>query len=285
MCLRYGIAIVCGFLAIGAYGEVETTNTHDALQWETFSDRIIEFSGYQWRAKDGGPYGPGNNYFSDSEENVWVDTNGWLHLRITKRDDRWHCPEVALVDPLGYGDYIFKTVGRIDQLDPNVILGLFIWEYQESYAGAGEANVANEFDIEFGRWKDPERENAQYVCQPWQMPGNEHRFEMTLHHEDQKTSHGFLWYPSGIACRSWFGHDDQPQDSMIIHNWFYAGKDIPRHSQARVHINLWCIDEPPSDGQEHEVIIAGFRHVAPAPLRSDDGEEDDGGPVWWPFGR
>lgn len=249
--------------------------THDELQWQGFGNRVIEFSGYPWRAKQGGLFGPGNNYFSESEDNIRVDERGWLHLRITRRDGKWYCPELALVDALGYGDYIFKTVGRVDRIDPNLIFGLFLWEYQEQYPSNEVYNGANEFDIEFGTWKDPKRAPAQFVCQPWQGAGNEHRFDPAIASDDAKTSHAFRWHPGGIDCRSWRGHSDTPKPGDIVLSWVYDGKDSPRPEAPRVHLNLWCIEEPPSDGQEHEVILAGFTFIPEKPARSLR--------PWWKF--
>ncbi|MFH0953787.1 MAG: hypothetical protein V1873_05620 [Verrucomicrobiota bacterium] len=261
--------------------------THEELQWQGFGDRIIEFSGYRWRAKEGGIFGPGRNYFSGSGDNIRVDEKGRLHLRITQRDGKWYCPELALVDALGYGDYIFKTVGRVDRLDPNVILGLFLWEYQESYPSNDVYNGANEFDIEFGRWKNPQREPVQFACQPWQKSGNEHRYNLQLDSDDALSSHALLWHPSGMACRSWRGHNERPAPSDMIENWFYAGEDLPRLEAPRVHINFWCIEEPPSDLKEHEIVIAGFTFVpcaslvppAPAPVPAETPR------AWWEFWR
>lgn len=259
--------------------------THDEIQWDGFGQRIIEFSGYTWRAKEGGRYGPGNNYFSESEENIRVDDNGWLHIRVTRRDGQWYCPELAMEKVLGYGDYIFKTLGRVDDLDLNLILGMFIWEYQESYESNDVFNGANEFDIEYGRWKNPECKPAQFACQPWHKPGNEHKFDIKLDADDAAISTAFLWHPSGLACRAWRGHSDRPNPSDMIHEWFYGGADVPRNEEPRVHINLWCCDEPPADGQEHEVIITEFKFVpcepppgSPAAAPAPAAEEP-----WWKF--
>lgn len=235
--------------------------THDELQWREFGRRRIEFGGHSWRAKHGGPFGPGNNFFSETEENIRFDPLGRLHLRVTRREGAWQCPEMALLDPLGYGDYIFKTVGRVDRLDPNLILGLFLWEYQENYEHIGIRNVANEFDIEFGTWKDPNRLPAQYVCQPWQTPGNEHRFPFSLDSNDALTSHAFRWSPGRMECRSWTGHDDTPGVERMLQTWTSESGDIPRPQSPRIHINLWCIDEPPSDRREHEVVLAEFKFI------------------------
>jgi hypothetical protein len=255
----FGICFSWNAFASGAEA-LDSQQAHEKLQWADFSDKVIEFSGYRWRMKSGGLYGPGNNYFSDSAENVWVDQKGWLHLRITRREDRWYCPEIVLEKTLGYGDYIFRTVGRVDDLDPNLILGFFLWEYQESYEGANQNNVANEFDIEFGTWKDPNRVPGQFICQPWNKNGNESHFQIKLRSNSSKTSHAFLWSPDAMNCRSWHGFSEQPFPSEIIHAWSYQGSDLPKGS-PRIHINFWCIEEPPSDLKEHEIIVAEFRFV------------------------
>lgn len=258
----WNLPVLLIFSAIPAgSSEIEDRQLHEKLQWESFSDKSIEFSGYRWRMKSGGLFGPGNNYFSDSKENVWVDARGWLHLRITQREGKWYCPEIVLEKALGYGNYIFRTVGRVDQLDSNVILGFFLWEYKKNYEGADKINVANEFDIEFGTWKDPNRLPGQFICQPWNKAGNESHFAIRLKSNSSKSSHAFQWGPDAVNCRSWNGLSDSPFPSEIIHAWSYHGEDIPRNESPRVHINFWCIEEPPSDRKELEVIIAEFRFV------------------------
>ncbi len=243
--------------------ENSTANAHEKLQWRTFGARIVKFSGFNWRVKSGGRFGPGNNYFSDSKDNVWVDQSGRLHLRITRQGDKWFSAELAIEKVLGYGDYIFKTVGRIDLLDRNTVLGLFLWEYQENYAGSENSNVANEFDIEFSTWKQIGNKQAQFVCQPWQKSANIHRFYIAINPLDQTSSHAFLWTPEKMNCRSWRGHSDNPDSTLMVDTWVYRGNDLPKPESPRIHINFWCIEEPPSDLKEHEIIIAEFKFVPP----------------------
>src|SRR5947209_5357603 len=66
--------------------------------------RTLQFSGYDWVVKASDHrVGPGPNYFSDSDENISVDAQGRLHLRLTQRDGRWHCAEVISAQSFGYG--------------------------------------------------------------------------------------------------------------------------------------------------------------------------------------
>jgi hypothetical protein len=90
--------------------------------------RWLSFSGYDWWVKTStGPVGPGPNYFSDSTNNVWLDGQGQLHLRITNRSNQWQCPELVSARTFGYGIYRFQLASPADNLNPNAVLGLFTW--------------------------------------------------------------------------------------------------------------------------------------------------------------
>lgn len=225
--------------------------------------RTIEFSGYEWIVKSSDtPVGPGANYFSDSTENVWVDENDQLHLKITRRDDKWHCAEVYTKKSFGYGKYIFYVASRVDLLDPNVVLGLFTYDY------ADEPNH-REIDIEFSRWGDETNDNSQYVVHPFTEPDNIERFNMEL--SGDKTSHSFNWLSDSIFFQSLIGHHfSPPNQSDIIRSWPYPGDDNPLPGNEKVHINLRLYDtdkdgfgDPPSDEQEVEVIIKKFVRLPP----------------------
>jgi len=138
----------------------------------------LSFSGYTWELKDSGDVqvGPGGNYFSSATNNVWVDAQGRLHLRITKQTvggtNRWSCPEVFSQRSFGAGTYRISVDSRVDNLDPNVVLGFFTWSDDPAYNH-------REMDFEFSRWgnaHDPN--NAQYVVQPSSLSGNLLRFKV-----------------------------------------------------------------------------------------------------------
>ena len=50
-----------------------------------------------------------------------LDATGALHLRITKKGDRWSCAELELTRSLGYGTYIV-TVRDTSKLEPAAVL-------------------------------------------------------------------------------------------------------------------------------------------------------------------
>ncbi len=214
--------------------------------------RTIEFSGYTWNVKASETRaGPGPNYFSDKEGDVWVDEHGRLHLSIVYRDGRWYCTEVFTTRPLGYGVYTFTLASRVDQLDKNVVLGLFTWDDT-----APEFNY-REIDIEFSQWGLEENDNAQYVVQPWDNPGNRHQFHMEL--QEDYSTHSFVWGPDRVRFSSFQGHESPPDPGDEIESWSYTGANNPPEGKGNARINLWLLGgNPPSDGQEVEVIVAAF---------------------------
>ena len=76
--------------------------TQDEIQWNDFpGGRSFTFSGYDWRVKGPGYYGPGPSLFCDTEGCVWVDIDDRLHMTIQNISGSWYSTEVALVDALG----------------------------------------------------------------------------------------------------------------------------------------------------------------------------------------
>lgn len=234
--------------------------TLEERQWDDFpGGRTINFSGRTWRVKGPGYYGPGPNLFSDSPTCTWVDSNDRLHVTIRKLNGSWYATEVTLEEPLGFGDYIFTTLGRLDTLHLNVVLGLFLWQYGPCYDPEnGWWNPYNEIDVEFSRWGNPENDVGQFVAQPFDWLGNLNRFNATFT-DGELTSHAFRWLPDRVEYRSWRGGPDQEASATPIHSWTYSGVHVPRPEQPRVHINLWQFQSPLDADQE--VIIDRFTFV------------------------
>jgi cysteinyl-tRNA synthetase len=209
----------------------------------------LEFSGYTWVVRDtqGVTQGPGPNYFSSSPENVWLDSEGKLHLKITNRNGVWFCAEIYSEDSFGYGTYTFFTDSRVDIIDINSVLGLFTY-----------LDDTNETDIEFSRWGWVDGKNAGYTCQPWQTQGNSHNYDLIL--PTDYSTHSFNWQSDYIQFRSLYGHFYvPPTQDYVIQKWNYTGPDIAAESTERAHMNLWLMGGlDPSDGQEVEAVISKF---------------------------
>ncbi len=225
------------------------------LAWDEVTARTIQFSGYRWSVRNAdSPQGPGPNYFSDDPENVWVDAQGRLHLRVTQRDGLWRCAEIYLEDSLGYGTYTFRVASSIDTLDGQMVFAGFVYETD-----------SQEIDIELShRLAAPH--NAQFVVQPYYTPGNLERFDMP---GVSVATHQFAWSAPQVEFRSWTGRADEPQPGDWVHGWTYGGADNPPPGNERMHFNLWLVDgAPPQSGLGDEVIVESFDFAAAARERT-----------------
>jgi len=223
--------------------------------------RTIEFSGIKWNVKSSeAKVGPGPNYFSAGENDVWVDDSGQLHLTITSRNGKWYCTEVFTQAPLGYGIYTFELGSPVEQLDKNAVLGLFTWD-----DNAPQQNY-REIDIELSRWGNSSGDDAQYVVQPYSKVGNIHRF--TMPSGVVNSTHSFEWNSDHVSFSSYQGYP--PSLGPLIDSWTYTGPDIPPEGAGNARINLWLNNgTPPSNGQNMEVVIKAFDHV-PFPIPNAD---------------
>ena len=233
----------------------------DDVQWSDFpSGRAVDFADRSWRVKGPGLYGPGSNLFNNTASGVWVDEDERLHLAMKQIGGDWYSVEVALDESLGYGDYVVTTVGALDMLDPQVVLGLFLWEYAVCYDDAYTWwNAYNEVDIEYSRWGSASADLAQFVAQPYDYSGNLERFDATFG-EDELVSHAMRWLPDRIEFRVWRGAADAEDISTQVHAWTYSGPHLPRPERPRLHLNLWNLDGDPAAVQE--IVFEDFVFVS-----------------------
>jgi hypothetical protein len=212
--------------------------------------RAIQFSGYEWRVRSASELeGPGPNYFSDSADNVWIDADGRLHLRIAPAPDgRWVSTEVALDGSLGYGTYQFDLASRVDRLDPNVAFGLFTWSDDP-------AENHRELDIEFAAFGKPSQLTGRYTLQPYTNPDNVYLFQPPA---ASTSTYGFAWTPQHLEFQSSVDSSGStgPGEAVAVHA-FDSG--VPEPGPERVHINAWLdAGRPPTDGQPVEFVVRGF---------------------------
>lgn len=241
-----------------------TPPTIDERQWGDFpGGNTVVFGGHTWRVKGPGYYGPGPNTFCDTSQCVWVDGSGRLHLTLQDQGGYWSSSEVTTEEALGYGDYILTTVGRLDRIDPEAVLGIFLWEYGPCWDYAYTWwNAFNEIDIEYSRWGDPASDIAQFVAQPYDWPGNLTRFDATFS-QNERTSHAMRWLPDRVEYRVWRGGAADESPENIIAAWTYTGPHIPRPEQPRMHLNLWKLEGTPAADQE--VVFEDFTFVPEGP--------------------
>ncbi len=233
-----------------ALASAVVTRPSPAVRW-------VSFAGYDWWVKNStSPVGPGPNYFSDSTNNVWTDAQGWLHLRITHRANKWQCAELVSARTFGFGRYRFELNSAVDALDTNVTLGLFTWSDDPAYAN-------REIDVEGGRWSNPaDTNNAQFVVQPYNLTNHLVRYRVPPGLTN--STHVFVWETNRVSFQSLAGsYSPHPASSNIVSSYVFGeASTVPHSGDENVRLNLWLFrGNPPANGNEVEAIIKSFQFV------------------------
>jgi hypothetical protein len=220
--------------------------------------RQFNFSGYGWSVKTSGGAlaGPGPNYFSDSTNNVWVDSQGLLHLKITYTNGLWQCAEIISDRSFGYGQYRFTVNTPVSVLGTNVVLGMFTYSYDAAYND-------REIDIEQSRWEYAYGPNdvEDYAIAPYGT-GQETNFSLPA--GVTNSTHSFIWQSTNVTFQSLNGpYASPPAASNVLAGWS-GSTGIPPAGGEQVHINLWLENgSPPAGNQPVEVILSQFEFVPP----------------------
>lgn len=240
----------------------------------------IWFSGYGWDKKASGfPVGPGPNVFSASEQNIWLDANGFLHLKIDKENNVWKSAEVISTMNMSYGTYIFTVESDLTKINEKMVLGLFTWD-DSTFFTHGNSEV----DIEFSRWNNPaDSLILTYSVQPVIFDNPVMYQERTYHplmnvsKLKTTTTHAFTWNSTEIKWESYAG-DNYP-GTQLLASWKFDLNNQPRTKieggktsdpiiipgpgkTTNARINLWLLGgQAPSDGKPFEVIIKRFKYL------------------------
>ena len=250
--------------AAAALGAAFLCSTPVQAQKET---KTLRFSGYDWEVRQQEKSGPGPNAWS--RKNVWLDKNGNLHLKIsrtkTAQGEAWQCAEITSVKKFGMGTYEFQTVGRLDKLNHNIVLGFF------DYPVYGEdPDGTNEIDIEFARWGNAAYPNGNFTVYPAtgaRGKKDSYSFEYALPQNtpvNVVTTHRFTRRPNEITFVVQTGTGKTNGDLV---KWGYAPPEkrlVPQKPLA-VHVNLWLFGgKAPTDNKEVEIVVKSFLFT-PAP--------------------
>ncbi len=214
----------------------------------------INFSGYSWYIENssGQQINPGPNCWTNNPQNVWVDENGWLHLKISYREGKWQCVELTSLKTFGYGTYAFYVASRVDSFDKNVVLGLFAYK-----------DDAHEVDIEFSKWGESIYHNGWFTLQPRPYVEGRNQRSFDIQQSGDYSTHYFTWSRRAIHFESFHGHypiGSEPAGNIIQS---FTSNSRVSATGVRAHINLWLYNGlAPSDGLPVEVVLKSFKFTA-----------------------
>ncbi len=211
---------------------------------------LIEFSGYTWKVTNATrPAAPGPNFWSNT--NVFVDSEGRLHLRLTKNEltGLWSCAEVVSQQSFGTGTYEFFVEGAIDRLDRNAVFGIF------QYSGV---DMHDEIDIEYSKWGNKKGTNLTYTV--WPKKGMSAKYwssKNTVSLEGTYTTQRMIRTDSDVIFQSLHGF--RTDAAYAFHTSRCSRKSIISSEAMPLYLNLWLFKgQPPIDGEDIEIIIHKF---------------------------
>lgn len=242
---------------------------------------VVYFSGYTWDVKiNEFAVGPGPNYFSGFYEDVFVDENGYLHMRIAEHNDKWYSTEVVGRDTLGYGTYTWVLQSDLENIPENITVGLFTWDNESFFTQAN-----SEVDIEFSKWGDADLATTlHYSVQPVAFGPTypERSFNAPTLPGDLigVTTHTFTWTDTLITWASYKGDKIDPLQQTAY--WSFDLDNPPRVKNengnssdpivipapgeaTNARINFWIlpwISPEPTDGLEQEIVVRSFEYTA-----------------------
>lgn len=242
----------------------------------------LAFSGRVWQIKnyENTLVGPGNNYFTNHPNDVFVDNDGYLHLTVTERNGKWRSTEVISTDSMSYGTYTWTIQGDPVNIDQNIVLGLFTWDDSTFFE---EAN--SEVDIEFSKWgEDTVKRTLQYGVQPISFDCG--YFDDRVDKPEVPTetyigvsTHSFTWTDTLISWVSYTG-DTYGQGDTIA-TWDFDLNNSPKQKcengaiskpivipapgkNTNARMNLWLVagaNVGPVIPLRHEIIIRKFEYT------------------------
>jgi hypothetical protein len=209
----------------------------------------LRFSGYDWKIQMVSATRGGLNNLYDAD-NVWTDSGGAMHLRITKKPKGWTCAHVILGRSLGYGTYRF-VVHDTASLEPAAVLSM------HTFDESGADQHYREMDVEISHWGNPaSHDNAQYGIQPFYVPGNVVQFS----EPGGTLTHSMSWEPGRVSFKTFRGSSPNTGARAVYEHVFTSG--VPTPGQEFLEFMLYFVaSENHPLQKESEVVIDRFEYM------------------------
>lgn len=223
--------------------------------------RLLNWSGITWMVYPNCPHcGPEQTPTTNAGKAVYVDSRGWLHLKVSKIGGVWRGVELRALSDVPYGTYRWVVNSRTADLDPWAVLGMFVYR-------PGTAPYTNEIDIEDSRFPHllPAPDNAQFTVQPYKVAGDQHGYYISP--DSHPLLQQFTWSPAfgsethgTVAFESRVG---TTRRAPLLASFTYGGWAIPTSENMQLFVVLWMNkNNPPTTGTHYAVI----RNLSITPL-------------------
>ncbi len=253
------------------------------------SSKTLRFSGYSWQIIESEE----TEYLNDTNlrfdrQNVWVDEQGRLHLKISNSDNGWYSAGLICTTDLGYGQYIFflenrvdmYTDCRLDQLDEYAIFNISV-DDGLSLDDVDNINIAfspqvgisedNNHNSWFRTSIDNQQESYVYYIDldTWENLMGRDLFARPTRPGQYWIRSSFNWEPTSVRFESvieW--HTGPGMVTYPLAIWELDGASIKDSGKDRINILLTINEEylnryidPLAEDGTTEVIISRFKFI------------------------
>jgi hypothetical protein len=209
----------------------------------------LKFSGYDWGVRMIESDKGGTNNLYDLE-NAWTDASGALHMQIKKKSGRWSCAEIFLNRSLGYGTYSV-TVRDTSHLEPAAAFSMFTFD-----EWASEQHF-REMDVEVSGWGNAaNKNNAQYVIQPFYIPGNLFAFAAP----SGTLTYVLRWESGHATFKTIRGRSAGAGAQLVSEHEFTSGIPVPGKAIPRLIFYVVASDQNPMQ-KPSEVVVEKFEYL------------------------
>ena len=200
---------------------------------------VLNWKGHTWNVTAGGMAGVAKG----DPANVFVDQNGYLHLRIINRGGTYTASELFSTDKIGFGTYQWQVEGHADNM------------------------AKNEIDIEFSKWNNTCHGcNADFTFYPatgnQRLGPEEDNFTISLSGGTLTTAR-IEWSSTRIVATIMGGLQPLGTTANVLQTLTFSPSDytarIPQFPLP-LGMNFWCFKTTPASDQE--IVIRDFQYVA-----------------------
>jgi hypothetical protein len=207
------------------------------------------------------PRSPGNNYWDPN--NAYIDHNDALRLNITFNSalNRWYSVQLQAPGLYSYGVYQWQLGGRLDKLDINVVLGLFLYP-------ANGPDGTDEIDIEFSQWADVNEPGLGLTVWPNHHTKLPRKNKQVPVSPEMDTTARFTWTPGSVVYEYFVGHKDIDSHDNPLDTFTVSG-DVVASDPQYLLMNFWIFRDKPKAALD--TIISNFE-FKPLSSTPDTGE-------------
>lgn len=215
--------------------------------------------GYNWNIDpDGTPIGGG--LISSKASNLSVDSNGYLHMKISNNGGTWTGAEMFTQQNLGFGTYQWVLQGNnFYHMDPPIVLGLFNYGPANNIGTDG----SNEIDIEFSNWDGAGTQNLDYTVYPAVRNRGKASTDQgysVATPSSNTTTVRFVWSSTSISFYTMSGTVGvNSAPTNVLQSYTYNGttSSIPQ-AAIPAAMNIWTYNALPTN--PWEIVVQSFSY-------------------------